>query len=42
MPSALGVHVWIEVDGMILPEYHIQLDQRRTTCFVPSQEGKVR
>ncbi|KAF8518227.1 hypothetical protein JB92DRAFT_2903901 [Gautieria morchelliformis] len=37
---SLGVHVWIEVEGTALPEYRIQKDRRRTTCFIPSQEGK--
>lgn len=41
MPFALGVHVWIEVDGIPLPEYQIQVGEHRTTCFIPSQEGKV-
>lgn len=41
MPFALGVHVWIEVEGSTLPEYKIQVDRRRVTCFIPSQEEKV-
>lgn len=41
MPFFLGIHVWLEVEGRALPEYKHQLDQRRTTCFIASQEGKV-
>lgn len=39
-----GFSAWIVVDGDPLPEYLVAIDDsaHRVSCWIPSEEGKVR
>ncbi|KZT42219.1 hypothetical protein SISSUDRAFT_113674 [Sistotremastrum suecicum HHB10207 ss-3] len=42
MPTLGGVNVWVQVDGLRVPEHRTLFDRNKThvTCFIPSTEGK--
>lgn len=41
MPTAFGIQAWIEVDGLPLTEYEVDTAEVKSSCYIPSQAGKV-
>jgi hypothetical protein len=42
MPQNDGFSAWIAIDGVRAPEFDVQAIDRRVTCWIPSEVGKVR
>ena len=43
MPKLLGFDVWVEMEGVKLPEYKAETknDEREISCWIPCETGKV-